>query len=82
MTNHRVGVQTESQAFIASQTECQLVKRGDLNSAGGARAYFVFWHTYIIYIHDKRAHYFSALRPGKRSLINQSTNSITVKSPT
>lgn len=37
---------------------------------------------YIIYIHDRRAHYFLALLPWKYSLIIQSTNSITEKSPT
>lgn len=33
-------------------------------------------------VHDKRAHYFSALLPRKCSLINQSTDSVIEKSPT
>ncbi len=87
MTNHGVGVQTESQAC------CIYLKSNRVS------ALVILWNVviliqlaepmlilcfgiYIIYIHDKRAHCFLALLPVKYSLINQSTHSITEKSPT
>ena len=78
-TNRESGVVLHLSRVKQSVRARRFMKRGDLNSAGGTCAYFGI---YIIYIHDKRAHYFSTLLPGKYSLINQSANSITEKSPT